>query len=358
MPSLGNDLAAIRQQQDLSIEDIQKRTRIPVHILRSIEDDSIFDQIEEYTTYTRSYVRSYAKAIGIGEAAIVRALDQVEEGQYDGHLASGGAEAESPVTAEGADTEPTDGDPEEDADAKAATADQPDKAKADDARPADTPKPEKTTTTPPAASTPPKDWDWVRVGRRAKSAPSRSPVKTGLLLLLLLIVLIAGGYWIYSTYYADTAADPDTAESTGEMMQQPAVPSDSLQEALVGEQRQGEFTDTTIQTERGTLSDTLAIAIHAATGKLEPVRVYTDLLGKRNPYWVAEGDTLRFNFVNTVRIRAVNQYDRLQLLFNGHIIPDFYQQYYNEASGMVELDRSVFESHPEWYSAAGPSPSP
>lgn len=344
MPSLGNDLAALRKEQDLSIEDVQKRTRIPLHILESIEDDSIFTQIDEYTTYTRSYVRSYAKAIGIGEEAIVRALDQVEEGHYDGHLAGGPAEPpaadDTDATEEAGNGDESSTDGEGEASTGAAEAGEGD---VKSSRP-----PKKEHTSPPIA-TAPKDWDWVRVGRQAKAAPSRSPAKTGLLIIIILVALIAGGFWAYSYYYAAETPPADTEPRGGEV-EQPATPPDSLQETLVGNEDESRpEVDTTVQSGPEGLADTLSIAIYAANGKLEPVRIYTDILGQRNPYWVPQGDTIRFNFVNTVRIRAVNQYDRMQLLFNGHIIQNYYQQYFNEASGMVELDRSVFENHPEWH---------
>src|SRR5699024_6070430 len=86
MSSLGNDLALIREQQSMSIDDVQKITKIPPPILQSIEDDSIFTQLDENITYIRSYVRSYAKAIHIDEPDIARALNEVEAGTYEGSL--------------------------------------------------------------------------------------------------------------------------------------------------------------------------------------------------------------------------------------------------------------------------------
>jgi transcriptional regulator with XRE-family HTH domain len=86
MPSLGNDLALIRKKLNLTLEDIQDATKIPPHILSSIEDDSIFSKLEENKTYIRSYIRSYAKALKIKEELIVEALDQQESGNYKGLL--------------------------------------------------------------------------------------------------------------------------------------------------------------------------------------------------------------------------------------------------------------------------------
>src|SRR6056297_2691190 len=88
MASLGRDLAHIRKEQELSLEDIYETTKIPVRILRSIEDDSIFDDFENNATYIRSYVRSYAKALPIDEKQIIYALDKVAKNDYSGSLQS------------------------------------------------------------------------------------------------------------------------------------------------------------------------------------------------------------------------------------------------------------------------------
>lgn len=79
--SLGKDLAAKRKQLGLTLEEIQGQIKIPTHIIASIEDDSIFEQIETNKTYTE-VVRSYAKALGIHDQAIVDALDSIEAGLY------------------------------------------------------------------------------------------------------------------------------------------------------------------------------------------------------------------------------------------------------------------------------------
>lgn len=333
--SLGKDLAKIRNKQGLSIEDIKKSTRIPTHIIASIEDDSILEQLDNYTTYTRSYIRSYAKAIGIREEEIVAALDQVEQGTYQGSL-------RDRFDLEEAEAE------QEDEEQEKAEAEEPEQPEKGDSK-ARKPKSKKTKGTPGPPKTP-DNLDWVRVGMRAKATPSKSSIRTGLLVLLVLLALVAGGFIIYSLYYAE--ANTETNQPAETQTNQPQTPSDSLRQALINPQT-NQPADTNTLNQTGSLPDTLTITILAADGKLEPVRVYTDILGQRNPYWVAEGDSLDFNFVNTVQVRAVNQYNRMQLLFNGHVIQNYYEEYFNEESGQVELNREVFENHPEWHA---PSP--
>ncbi|MGB0347479.1 MAG: helix-turn-helix domain-containing protein, partial [Balneolaceae bacterium] len=44
--SLGKDLAAVRNKLGLSLEEIQSQIKIPAHVLKSIENDSIFNELE------------------------------------------------------------------------------------------------------------------------------------------------------------------------------------------------------------------------------------------------------------------------------------------------------------------------
>ena len=64
-----------------------EKTRIPLNIIDEIERGTIFTNRNHQLTYIRSYVRSYAKAIGIHEDDIVEALDQHQADRYEGLLA-------------------------------------------------------------------------------------------------------------------------------------------------------------------------------------------------------------------------------------------------------------------------------
>lgn len=331
MASLGKDLSAIRDKQGLTIEELHEITRVPHHILRTIEDDSIFKDIQQNTTYIRSYVRSYAKALGVSEPVIVRALDDVENGTYDGNLGTSDGPA-----------------PEQDAPQPPRTEKlnkkEPEKKSPP---PANNKKAAGKDTSAEAVSA----IDWVDVGRKAKMTQSKSKVSSGLLIIVLLAAILAALFLLYHYYYGKNVVS-SMPEETAAI--QPENPSDSLRQSLIPQNENPALGDSSSPLQEA-LGDTLQIAVYAANGKLEPVRVYTDILGQQNPYWVPQGDTIRFNFVNTVRIRAVNQYDRLQLLFNGHVIQNYYQQYYNTESGMVELSRSVFENNPQWQTPADPT---
>src|SRR5699024_9142343 len=52
----------------------------------AIEDDSIFSDAGNGSTYIRSYIRTYAKALAIEDRKIIYALNKAEKGSYAGSL--------------------------------------------------------------------------------------------------------------------------------------------------------------------------------------------------------------------------------------------------------------------------------
>jgi cytoskeleton protein RodZ len=70
--TVGEQLRAAREQQKLSLDDIAKKTRIPMRHLESIEE-SKFSKMPG-STYAIGFARSYAKALGLDDAALVSQL--------------------------------------------------------------------------------------------------------------------------------------------------------------------------------------------------------------------------------------------------------------------------------------------
>ena len=81
------------------------------------------------------------------------------------------------------------------------------------------------------------------------------------------------------------------------------------------------------QTQPPVLQDTLYLTIYAANERLDPVRVWSDLKPRIDPYWIEQGTALNFEFSDTIRIRG--QYARMLLFLNGHLIENFRQEYFN-----------------------------
>lgn len=338
MPSLGNDLAAIRKKLDLTIEEIHKATKIPTHILESIEDDSIFNELNKNATYIRSYVRTYAKKLEIDEERTIRALDQVERGSYTGILRDD-SEAGAIPKFQGKPKEPTkSGEPEAEPEA-----DELEPAGSDIDSEAQQPVVEpqhKVTETPSVHSV-----DWVDMGRKFTPIKSQSRLWVGVAILAVTAISIFGIYYYFSQEQ-DTSTAEDTRQQSSPVTTTEAVEPDSLQLNL-SEQENNTDTVQRRQTQpAAALSDTLTLTIYAAYEKLEPVRVYTDVTASLNPYWIELGEAVRFKFVNNIRIRG--PYKRMALLLNGHVIENFEDQFLNPESGMVEINREAFEGESKW----------
>jgi len=350
-------LAEIRKEKGLSIEQIHRATKIPTHILNAIEDDSIFSDLDQNVTYIRSYIRSFAKQLDIDEERIIRALDQVEMGTYSGLLQEG---YEGPLPKfqsrhkekEKEESEDTDVEQQDEAEKKPDHPERQEKPLAEDrpSKPSSSPaphsKPEKksgpavppteTSETPTVQSV-----DWVDMGKRFMPLKSRSRMWIGMAALILIVATAGIIYYLNRTPGPTTPGSADDTPSTTE-----AVQADSLQLDLSGTGDSDESSQDIQAQAAESLSDTLSLAIYAAYEKLEPVRVYTDVMGSLNPYWIELGEAVRFRFVNTIRIRG--PYQRMELLLNGHLIENFSERFLNEESGLLEIDREVFEGDPKW----------
>ncbi|NGP88226.1 helix-turn-helix domain-containing protein [Fodinibius halophilus] len=339
MPSLGNDLADIRKEQKLTLNDIHEATKIPKHILNAIEDDSIFSEFEKNPTYIRSYIRSYAKALSIEEEKIIYALDKKQKDNYQGSLQELLEDGPKPTF------ELDEGD--EQHEATDSDDDEHEAAKDEPAEPEPTPiaKPSTLESESDVHSV-----DWVDMGQRFQPLEStKSKVWVG---IIAIIIIVASGTYVYFYEFsnAETSANVDDNQPTE--VTDEAVSADSLQLDIVPSTE----SDTSVMTESSvtttedesleTLPDTLSMVIYAAYGKLEPVRVYSDVTDSINPYWIEESEAIRFEFINEIQIRG--QYSRMVLLLNGHVVPNFRETFYNPDSRLLEIDRSYFEGDSTW----------
>lgn len=315
MASLGRDLAFIRKERGVSFDELKDITKLPPAILESIEDDSIFDDIDSNTTYIRSYVRNYAKAVEIDEDKIIHALDRVETGEYTGSI--GQLAAGKREKSDQPDRMIHDHSPEYSVDEPAAGSD----------------KDEETTPESNKASV-----DWAALGNKASG--SGSSVNTGRWSAILLIVFIVViGILFYS--YFNNGEDKNTTDSVQVTQSQPTMPADTLQASLLPQNEDSETFGVP------PLPDTLRIAVIAANGKLEPVHIISDI-GPKRPFWIERHDTMHFSFSDTLYVWAVNGFDRMKLMFNGKVLKRAYPQFYNPETERIMLTRQIFKNHPEW----------
>lgn len=362
MASLGKDLAHIRNEQELSLEDIHESTKIPIYILQSIEDGTIFEEFEENATYIRSYVRSYAKALSIDEKQIIFALNKAEKDDYSGSLQS--LFSEKPKRTFEYDEEESLDDGEEEPDSSEKQDDMvhdhsPEFQSHSDSSTQNTSKPSSSKSYPRTDRSNIKSIDWADMGKKFQPLKSvRSRTWIGIVIILLLAT--AGGTFFY--FYETEPIEVESTNNTGITTQgnesTDNVSTDSLELDITPREEQQDTTEQQTSSinnefENETLSslpDTLNIVLYAAYGRLEPVRVYTDVMDDINPYWIEEGEAIRFNFVNEMTIRG--QTSRMVLLLNGHPVPNLREEFYNPDTRLLEINRSYFEDDPQWLQPA------
>jgi len=97
MARIGTDLSKVRHQQGMSLEEVHTSSRIPITILETIEDGSIFSDLAINNTMIRSNVRSFARVLKLDDQKIIEALDALEKGKDIGFLPQEEKEDE-PVT--------------------------------------------------------------------------------------------------------------------------------------------------------------------------------------------------------------------------------------------------------------------
>jgi cytoskeleton protein RodZ len=79
----GDMLRNKREELGMSQEEIADRLRLRLSIIKSIDENNYeFDQV---ATFTRGYLRSYAKAVSLDEKEVLASLDGFKEAQHSDH---------------------------------------------------------------------------------------------------------------------------------------------------------------------------------------------------------------------------------------------------------------------------------
>jgi len=334
MPSLGKDLSLIRTHLGYSIEDIQKATKIPIYTLQSIEDGTIFTEQREINTYIRSFVRTYGRAIKVDEDLLSRALDQEELGNYN-HLLlhdypsirkKKGIEIEP-------EFEPEDKTDTENKTAKAGNNENKEKPGSEfEFKESKKPKPAES----PRASTPDlRKINWAGIGYDSRKKRVQPPVwiiSAGLIIILLVAAaILITQFGLFSSDELPREDSPTQESATGSTQSLSLDLADRTPEDLAPVAE---------------LDETLQLTLYAAYDRLNPVRVWSDLKPRIDPYWIDEGTAFNYEFQDTIYIRG--SYSDMLLFLNGNRIDNFHSQYFDENQNAVELTRSVFDDDPRW----------
>jgi len=340
--SLGNDLSAIRKEKNLTLEDIFEVTKIPVHTLKSIENDTLLSSSSESKTYLRSFVRSYAKALKISDEHILAALESTEASIYDNDLIKlrnpdsiseeysvnkDKVEVDTPKTID------------------------PDSLKADtyqeeiEASENNYSREQKSTIESSSNKPTVDSINWADMSKKVYASPANS--KLGLVLILVLILggLATAGYFyggnILGLFSSDETTNSVPADNTPDAAQQDiaAITSDSSA-------TETQLPETNIPTENVTiLPETLTVVLYAAYDKLEPVRVTSDFNNRTNPFWMDQGEAYYFDFQDSLQIRG--QYSRFLLMYNGNVINNPRQSHFDPELDAIVLTREIL-SNPEY----------
>lgn len=324
--SLGKDLASIRKELGLSLEEIKSSIKIPVPILKSIENDSIFDSTEHNNTYIRSFVRSYARALKLNDEDIVKALDDIDAGIYQDDLIAKDEERKTSQSIPKKEETPF---------------------SLDDVTPPEIGK---------AKSKPKADVDsvnWADFGQSFSMKESGSKNWIFLLIVFFIAALTVIGFFFrteISGFF--NSSEPQIVEPVENTFPTPIPETeppieDSILVLDITPPVQEEVPDPVNITNRvltqslSSLDSVLTVGVYAAFDRLEPVRVTSDINGRTNPFWMEQGEAFQFEFNDSLLVRG--QYSRMLLLFNGHVIENP-SQYFDPEFNAVLLTRSILNN--------------
>lgn len=107
------DLRRIREDRDVSLDEIHDETRIARTLIESFEEGALYDHPTYNPVYLRSFVKAYAEAVEISREVALNGLDDALEGTYDReladrYLASPSDASASPSVEEEGDSSPSD----------------------------------------------------------------------------------------------------------------------------------------------------------------------------------------------------------------------------------------------------------
>ncbi len=85
---LASDLRSIRRKHGVDRKEVLDATRLADDVIEQLEEDALVNHPAFNRVYLRSLLKAYAGAIGVREADMIAALDEMFDGHYVGSLAS------------------------------------------------------------------------------------------------------------------------------------------------------------------------------------------------------------------------------------------------------------------------------
>jgi hypothetical protein len=274
-------LSRIRSRRNVSLEMLHEETKIPRDMLVEFEESGLLHHPQFNRVYLRSFVRTYAQAIGIKPDDALQALEESFEDRYEGNLATlylGQKPKKKPVdTGEAAGGSETEVTAEPEAEAPAAVAAAP--SWLDQSPPAGT----------RMAKPPVRAETSTRATRPGSGGDSGDAAKYAALVIVLLLVVAAALWFFLGRGGADgerQAVGPQVTQEDPALAAEPLPPPPEPEPVVLGE--------------------TFTVAFVAAGGSVQGMRATIDD-DVRRPYWIEEGESLNMN----VRQRIVIDPERL-----------------------------------------------
>lgn len=338
--SLGSDLSTIRKEKNLSLEDIFEITKIPVHTLKSIENDTLLKSSTEHKTYLRSFIRSYAKALKIADAHILAALKATEADSYDNDLIKlvnpEAYSEEYSIKKEKVEVEAPK-EKEKTLESKADTYKEEIESNDDLSS---SKKEEKASASKPTVDT----VNWADMSKKVYASPANSKIGLILILVLLLGGLGTAGYFYGEKLIGMFSTDQSIEEPTNTGNSDNLSPNSEIisTDSTLIDGSQSTTLDNTPAPSENFLPETLTVTLYAAYDKLEPVRVTSDFNNRTNPFWMNQGEAYYFDFRDSLIIRG--QYSRFLLMFNGNVINNPRQNHFDPNFDSIVLTRDILSA--------------
>lgn len=345
MGRFARDLAGIREDRGMTIEEIHRELRLPQSFIESFEAGALDDRPNYNRVYLRSFVRAYAGAIGLSEDEVAEHLEAALQGTYQNELAVRYRNV-PPVKGEesgsSASKEKEASPPKDEARQVWTEGEKPSATNEDSAGSSGKGSTKGLSSPDPSSDTVAEPPDGSSVASSSlgstssssllfseesplKVLPSdrRTTLRTGIGVLVLLGLLLAVGFLYYG-------GDESTGSGRSSESAVPGPsPPDSSSVAAGATSSRGEKEPSVVFA----LGDTLHVTV-LANSPIREMRVRRDE-DLRRPYWIEEGEAVVFPF--TQRITIENQLSRAQFYLEQYPYPASRR----DSQGAIVIDPEV-----------------
>ena len=327
-----SDLVEIRKKYDISLDDIRATTKVYPHIIAQFEEDGLNEHPLFNRLYLKAFVRSYASVVGISldlasasyEAALAGSYNRELAVEYLGHQASD----LNAIVENEEDEDLSKAEPEKETAIKV----EPSRSSVEQAR--------RQYVAPRSKKTIPKQDSWSSISSRINDQWG-SLIRFGQEKGFVQWGLMAGGIGLIALVLVQVLSLPNREIPTG--ISQSAPPSieasvngegdeTSQTEEIVDSLALKEQSLITAALERVEEGDSIDIVVIAQNGKLDPFRIKVDT-DLRRPYWLNEGDSMRFRVGN--RVIVEDNLEAMEILLEDTPYP----LYARDSTAIVDITR-------------------